>query len=204
MAGDSITYMSRYSVWVEMYLLAARPDLDLRVIKIQRGCGGTAERYTLDTLQQELIPARPNFATICFGMNDGGGQAPNAETEQRYAAALTKIVERCQANGITAILCSPGVVDDFSYVNATLTAASYNAAHGMQPEPGEVKANVSATVYNRTLAGLRDAARRVAESHKVPFANIHDAMWQVMEAGRTGYGKTWPPRESLRWPGAGP
>ena len=36
MAGDSITWMSRYSLWVEMYLLAARPDLDLRVMKIQR------------------------------------------------------------------------------------------------------------------------------------------------------------------------
>ena len=61
MGGDSITYMSRYSLYVEMYLLATRPDLDLRVMKIQRWCGGTADNYADETLEQELIPAKPEI-----------------------------------------------------------------------------------------------------------------------------------------------
>jgi len=200
MGGDSITYMSRYSLLVEMYLLAARPDLDLRVMKIQRWCGGSADLYARETLEQELIPAKPNVFTICFGMNDGGGTKPNPETTRRYEAALTQIVERNKANGITTVLCSPGVVDEFSYENVTLAAAAFNAANGTPSTNNEAANNAPAAVYNSTLAGLRDAARGVAESHKMPFADIHDAMLRVMQDAKAGYGTTWPPRMSLRRP----
>ena len=200
MGGDSITYMSRYSLLVEMYLLAARPDLDLRVMKIQRWCGGSADLYARETLEQELIPAKPNVFTICFGMNDGGGTKPNPETTRRYAAALTQIVERNKANGINTVLCSPGVVDEFSYENVTLAAAAFNAANGTPSTNNEAANNAPAAVYNSTLAGLRDAARGVAESHKMPFADIHDAMLRVMQDAKAGYGTTWPPRMSLRRP----
>lgn len=43
MGGDSITYQSHSSRFVEMYLLATRPDLDLQVMKIRRWCGGKAD-----------------------------------------------------------------------------------------------------------------------------------------------------------------
>ena len=200
MGGDSITYMSRYSMLVEMYLLAARPDLDLRVMKIQRWCGGTADVYARETLDQELIPAKPNVFTICFGMNDGGGTKPNPETVRRYEAALTQIVERNSANGITTVVCSPGVVDEFSYENVTLAAAAFNAANGTSSTANDAADNAPAAVYNRTLAGLRDAARGVAETHKTPFADIYDAMLRVMQHAKAGYGTTWPPRMSLRRP----
>lgn len=200
MGGDSITYMSRYSVMVEMYLLAARPDLDLSVMKIQRWCGGSADEYARETLEQELVPARPNIFTVCFGMNDGGGAKLTAETVQRYEKALTKIVERNRTNGTTTVLCSPGVVDEFSYENLQLTAAAFNAANGTPSATASAGDNVAAAVYNQTLAGLRDAAKRVAETQKMPFADIHAAMWQVMQAAKAGYGTSWPPRISLRRP----
>jgi lysophospholipase L1-like esterase len=200
MGGDSITYMSRYSVFVEMYLLAARPDLNLRVMKIQRGCGGSADGYVRDTLEQELIPAKPNVFTICFGMNDGGGAPTSDEVAQRYEKALTQVVERNRANGTITVVCSPGVVDEFSYENVTLAAAAFNAANGNLATADTAAKNAPAVVYNRTLADLRDIGRRVAESHNMPFANIHDAMEQVMQAAKAAYGTTWPARVSLRRP----
>ena len=90
--------MSRYSLYVETYLPATWPDLDLRVMKIQRWCGGTADNYADETLEQELILAKPNIFTICFGMNDGGGREFTADTGRRYETALTRIVERNKQN----------------------------------------------------------------------------------------------------------
>ena len=200
MGGDSITHMSQYSRFVEMYLLAARPDLDLRVMKIQRWCGGRADDYARETLEEELIPAKPNLFTVCFGMNDGGGSAPNPATEHVYEAALTKIVERNRANGTTTVLCSPGVVDEFSYRNAALAAAEFNRANGTPSQSEASSENASAVIYNRTLAGLRDVARRVAEKEKMPFADVHNAMWKVMQAAKDGYGTTWPKLTSSNHP----
>ena len=192
MGGDSITHMSHYSRFVEVYLLATRPDLDLRVMKIQRWCGGRAEDYARETLEEELLPAKPNIFVVCFGMNDGNGAAPNAATERGYEAALTTIVERNRANGTTTVLCSPGVVDEMSYRNATLAAAEFNRANGTPSQGDETGGNTSATVYNRTLSGLRGVACRVADKEKMPFADVYDAMWKVMQAAKAGYGDTWP------------
>ena len=200
MAGDSITYMSRYSLWVEMYLLAAQPDLDLRVMKIQRWCGGTADNYASETVDRELIPAKPNIATICFGMNDGGGREFDADTEHRYESALTQIVERNTGNGTITVLCSPGVVDEFSYENPELAARVLKSTGGIPTDPAASTSSVAAAAYNRTLASLRDVARRVAEKHNVPFANIHDPMYRVLQEAKAGYGQSWPPRISLRRP----
>jgi len=200
MGGDSITYMSQYSRFVEMYLLAARPDLELRVMKIQRWCGGKADDYASETLEEELIPAKPNIFTVCFGMNDGKSSAPNPATERGYEAALTKIVERNRANGTATVLCSPGVVDEFSYRNAALSAAEFNRANGTPLQAEASGENASAALYNRTLAGLRDVARRVAEKEKMPFADVHDAMWKVMQAAKAGYGTTWPKLTSSNYP----
>jgi lysophospholipase L1-like esterase len=200
MGGDSITYMSRYSLYVETYLLATRPDLDLRVMKIQRWCGGTADNYAAETLDQELIPAKPNIFTVCFGMNDGGGGEFNSETEHRYEAALTQIVERNQANGTVTVVCSPGVVDTFSYENPEFAQRLLKAAGDTSVDPMPTGERIAAIAYNRTLGSLGDAGRRVAAKHGVPFADIHSAMFDVLQAGVAGYGKSWPPRTSLRRP----
>ncbi len=200
MGGDSITYMSQYSRIVEMYLLAARPDLELRVMKLQRWCGGKADDYASETLEEELIPAKPNIFTVCFGMNDGKYSAPNPATERGYEAALTKIVERNRANGTTTVLCSPGVVDEFSYRNAALAAAEFNKANGTPSQAEASGENASAVIYNRTLAGLRDVARRVAENERMPFADVHDSMWKVMQVAKAGYGTTWPKLTSSNYP----
>ncbi len=200
MGGDSITYQSHYSRFVEMYLLATRPDLDLRVMKIQRWCGGAADDYARETLEEELVPAKPDIFIVCYGMNDGNGSPPSAAAEQGYETALTTIVERNRANGTTTVLCSPGVVDELSYRNATLAAAEFNKANGTPSQGDESVDNTSASIYNRTLSGLRDVARRVAEREKMPFADVHDAMWQVMRAAKAGYGDTWPRLDSSNFP----
>jgi hypothetical protein len=48
-----------------------------------------------------------------------------------------------------------------------------------------------ALMYNRTLAGLRDIARSVAEEEGVTFANVHDPMLEVMAKAKAVYGKEY-------------
>jgi lysophospholipase L1-like esterase len=200
MGGDSITYMSQYSRFVEMYLLATRPDLDLRVMKIQRWCGGRADEYANETLEEELMLAKPNLFTVCFGMNDGKYSMPNPTTELRYEEALTKIVRLNRGNGTTTVLCAPGVVDEFSYRNAELAAVEFNKANGTPSSTAAPGGNASAEIYNRTLARLRDVARRVAEREKMPFADVHAEMWKVMQSAKSDYGTTWPKLTSSNYP----
>lgn len=200
MGGDSITYMSQYSRIVETYLLATRPDLELRVMKIQRWCGGRADEYANETLEEELIPAKPNLFTVCFGMNDGGYSMPKPATELRYAEALTRIVGRNRDNGTTTVLCAPGVVDEFSYRNAWLAAAAFNQANGTPSATLPAGGDASAALYNHTLSRLRDTARRVAEKEKMPFADVHDEMWKVMQSAKAGYGTAWPRLTSSNYP----
>ena len=115
-SGDSITYMSHYSRLVEIYLLVTRPELELRVMKCQRGCGGSAGEFVANTLEEELVGLKPKVHTVCFGMNDGGrGQPWREATGEAYARALRRIVERNRQNGTLTLVASPGVVDGLSY-----------------------------------------------------------------------------------------
>ena len=67
-------------------------------------------------------------------------------------------------------------------------------------DPASSGERLAAIAYNRTLGSLGDVGRRVAVQHDMPFADIHDAMLDVMRTGIAGYGNSWPPRTSLRRP----
>ena len=100
-------------------------------------------------------------------------------------------------------------MDNFSYENPDLAAEVAKRNAGSVP-PGSdhqnsglensAHENVAAVTYNHTLACLRDVGRQLAEEQRVPFADMHDAMMRVMQPAEAGYGKTWPPRTSLRRP----
>ena len=171
-SGDSITYMSHYSRLVEIYLLVTRPELELRVMKCQRGCGGSAGEFVANTLEEELVGLKPKVHTVCFGMNDGGrGQPWREATGEAYARALRRIVERNRQNGTLTLVASPGVVDGLSY-----TVGPGTGADG----------------YNRTLANLTAIAKKVAEETGSPFADIHDPMMRMMKGAEADYGVRFP------------
>jgi lysophospholipase L1-like esterase len=179
-SGDSITYMSHYSRLVEIYLLVTRPELELRVMKCQRGCGGSAGEFVANTLEEELVGLKPNVHTVCFGMNDGGRGEPWREaTGEAYARALRRIVERNHQNGTLTLVASPGVVDSLSYT---------------------VGPGAGADGYNRTLANLTAIAKKVAEETGCPFADIHHPMMRMMKGAEADYGVRFPRTRTLRDP----
>ena len=71
--GDSITEQRQYSVFMETYLLACQPDLNVSVANF--GWSGERAPGFAARLESSVIWFKPTLATTCFGMNDGGYQA---------------------------------------------------------------------------------------------------------------------------------
>jgi lysophospholipase L1-like esterase len=163
--GDSITEQKLYSKYLECYLLACVPELDLKVVQL--GWSGEVAPGFQSRMNNDLLPWRPDVVTTCYGMNDGGYKAWHEDTGKRYAASMTEIVSRLKKAGATVVVGSPGAVDT-KYFN---------------------RPNLPAATYNGTLAGLRDAAKGVAAAHGFPFANVHDAMMDAQAKAKAVLGE---------------
>jgi hypothetical protein len=141
-----------------------KPQADLRAM--QFGWGGETSWGFLSKMPNEAMRFDPSAVTICFGMNDGGYlySVPNYE---RYRKSLRGIIQNFKKDGVRFIvLGSPGVVDTQTYWGGVDNAVKYNPV----------------------LANERDVARQVAAEENVVFANIHDAMMDVMVKAKAKYG----------------
>jgi lysophospholipase L1-like esterase len=159
--GDSITEQKQYSRFLEDYLTVCTPDLDLWFVQL--GWGGETAGGFVNRMNQDLIPFKPNVVTTCYGMNDGGYRAFDEGIGKRYADPMRKIVETLKAAGATVVVGSPGAVDTKTWRGP-------------------------ADVYNDNLAHLRDIARDLAKAEGMPFANLHDALIEVMKKAKAAYG----------------
>jgi len=167
--GDSITEQKQYSVFIEDYLLMCQPAAKLRAM--QFGWGGETSWGYRGRMANDTLPFKPTVATTCYGMNDGGYRPfdPNSQGKI-YRQAQGDIVQGFKTAGVRLIVVgSPGCVD----------------ADTFRHDPK------AATMYNETLAKLRDIAREVAKEQGVVFANVYDAMMDVMAKAKTKYGKAY-------------
>ena len=158
--GDSITEQKLYSRFMEDYLLACVPQLELSVVQL--GWSGERADGFAARLENDLLPLRPNVVTTCYGMNDGLYRPYEASIGAKYEAPLRAAVQRLKAAGATVVVGSPGAVDTDTFRRGELSPA----------------------VYNENLAHLRDIARDVARTEGMPFANVHDAMIAAMQGAK--------------------
>jgi lysophospholipase L1-like esterase len=155
--GDSITEQKDYSVLMEAYLMMCQPAAQLR--SVQFGWGGETSWGFLGRMSNDVLWCRPDVATTCYGMNDGGYSPMTEEKAKHYRDSQKGIVQAFKKAGTRMIIVgSPGVVDADTFRR--------------NPE--------QAAMYNKTLAGLRDIARQVAQEEGVLFANVFDPMMDVM------------------------
>lgn len=167
--GDSITEQKLYCRYIEEYLLMCQPSAKQRVM--QMGWNGETSWGFLSKMPNEALRFDPTAVTICFGMNDGGYAEPTVVPNfERYRNSLRGIVQAFKKDGVKFIvLGSPGVVDTQTFWAGVERAAKYNP----------------------TLARERDIAREVAAEEGVVFANVHDAMNDVMIKAKAKYGKEY-------------
>jgi lysophospholipase L1-like esterase len=163
--GDSITEQKQYSVFIEDYLLMCQPA---KVRAMQFGWGGETSWGFHRKMDNDALPFKLSAVTTCYGMNDGGYRPfdPNSQGKN-YRASMRGIVSKFKKAGARLIVVgSPGCVD----------------ADTFRRDPK------AATMYNATLAKLRDIAREVAEAEGVVFANVHDTMVAAMTKAKAKCG----------------
>src|ERR1043166_6223778 len=165
--GDSITEQKLYSRYIELYLTACLPELELHVVQL--GWGGETAPGFAGRMHNDLLPWKPDVVTTCYGMNDGGYGPFKEEIGKRYHAAMADIVARLKKSGAVVVVGSPGAVDSKYFRN------------GGEP----------ARVYNETLGRLRDIARELATKEGQRFVDVIAPMLSAMEKGKAALGETY-------------
>jgi hypothetical protein len=178
-AGDSITEQKQYSVFIEDYLLMCKPQPDLRVM--QFGWSGETSWGFLQKMPKEALRFDMTVATTCYGMNDGGYSPMTPEKGKRYRDAMQGIVDALKHKGVRFIVVgSPGAVD--------LNTFTRPDPNDKNPDPKQRKKVPAASMYNPTLAALRDIAHEIAEKNGCAFADVHDTMLDAMTRAKAKYG----------------
>src|SRR3954469_9116925 len=126
--GDSITEQKQYSKFIELYLTACLPELDLHCIQL--GWGGETAPGFAARMNNDLLPWKPDVVTTCYGMNDGGYRKYEEAVGKRYRTAMADIVARCKKAGAAVVLGSPGAVDTQFFKNPNVPPAVYNESLG--------------------------------------------------------------------------
>ena len=168
--GDSITEQRLYSRNIAAYLAACQPDLEAHVF--QFGWSGETAAGCNARLENDVLPFKPDFATTCYGMNDGGYAPFNAGTGDRYKKPMMEIVRKLKEAGALVVVGSPGAVDRYFF---------------RRGPDGEK----TAAMYNDTLGKLRDIAKRTAKEYEFPFADVHQTMWCAATKAQNKLGKDY-------------
>ena len=162
--GDSITEQKLYSRYIELYLTACLPELDLRVIQL--GWGGETAGGFAARMNNDLMPWKPYVVTTCYGMNDGGYRKYDDSIGKRYRDAMADIVGRLKKAGATVVVGGPGAVDVTSFKNP----------------------NTPPAVYNENLSRLSGLMKDLAGQEGFPHADVHGAMISAMEKAKPALG----------------
>lgn len=167
--GDSITEQKLYSRFIETYLLACMPELEVQCIQL--GWGGERAPGFAGRMENDLVPWKPDVVTTCYGMNDGGYRQYDEGIGKAYESGMRRIIDRMKKAGAIVVVGSPGVVD------STTWAAN---------DPDRDK------VYNANLKQLSGIAQKLARENKFNFANVFDAMMDAMVKAKAALGKDYP------------
>ncbi len=167
--GDSITEQKLYSMYIETYLLACHPELDIQ--SFQFGWSGERAPGFANRMENDLVPWEPDVVTTCYGMNDGSYREYNEQIGKAYEQGMRQIIDRMKKAGATVVVGSPGVVDSFTW-------------NRNNPDFDQV--------YNENLQQLGEIAKELAMENKFPHADVFGAMMKTMIAAKAKLGEEYP------------
>lgn len=165
LCGDSLTEQREYSVFIESYLLAAKPARDLRIVQI--GWAGELPPVFPARIASDVLPFHPTIATLFYG-NDGRYPSITPLIQQTFGDAIKSSIDTLKAGGVrTVILASPAAVD---------------------PTTFQKRLAGDATVFNQSLANLAEITQSIAKQSNTPFINLHSLMMDLMAQSKAKYG----------------
>ena len=155
--GDSITEQRLYTTVIEAYTLARFPQWKLTFRNI--GWGGDTAQGGLGRAARDMLPLKPTFVTIDFGMNDHGYRAYDEGIYKNYIDKQTQLVALLKTNGARVALVTPQPIED------------------KRPDPDK-------DVRNESLRKMSDGLREIAGKEKVLFSDQFDPYMAVMLKAR--------------------
>ncbi|MFT5128482.1 MAG: lysophospholipase L1-like esterase [Rhodothermales bacterium] len=166
--GDSITEQKQYSKFMELYLLACVPQLDLTVY--QFGWSGERAPGFANRMENDFVPWAPTVVTTAFGMNDGSYRPYDDRIGKAYEDGTRRIQDRCKELGARMIVGGPGPVDTDSWRRNEADADQY---------------------YNDNLGQLSAIAAKLAKERGFVYATLHPQMMTVMKDAKAVLGKDY-------------
>ena len=164
--GDSITEQKQYSKFIETYLLACTPQLDVQVF--QFGWSGERAPGFASRQENDLAFWKPDVITTCFGMNDGEYRAYEQRIGDTYEAGMRAIIDRFKKDGAKFVVGGPGVVDSETF----------------RREDAEFD-----KVYNDNLKHLDEIAHKLADENGFAHAEVFGAMMDAMTKAKAALGE---------------
>jgi lysophospholipase L1-like esterase len=173
--GDSLTEGGGYHQRLQLYLSTRYPGHGHWVVNL--GWNGDTAHGALGRLEAEAIGEEVDTLFIFFGMNDVGRDAyreqsdpPSDQARQgvrdRYQRSLAKLITELEREDRQLILLSPTIYDDRS------TGA--RGAAGERPH------------LDAELLRFGALARAVAETHGLPWIDLHGPMRAVTDREQAG------------------
>ncbi len=119
--GDSITHGGQYIAFVQTYLWATQPKLNLDVINLglsSETVNGMSEPghpfprpCILSRADKALQSARPDWTLVCYGMNDGIYYPPRDDVQAAYRKGWATLRGKLTAAGSEVIPLTPPPFD---------------------------------------------------------------------------------------------
>jgi lysophospholipase L1-like esterase len=156
--GDSITQQQIYTRYVMNYFALRYPDL--QVTFRNAGISGDDAEGGIMRLTDDVLGAKPNLVSICFGMNDARYGEFAQQPYDLYVAAMTILVIELKQDEVKPVLLTPGCVD-----------------------PDRVNW-MDGNMYNGVLRRYADAVEEIAAQREVPVYDIHTLMLDVQKRAK--------------------
>jgi lysophospholipase L1-like esterase/pimeloyl-ACP methyl ester carboxylesterase len=179
--GDSITYAGGYVDDIEAYYVTRFPDQHFEFINVGlssetvSGLSEASEKNPRPDLHERLgrvlEKTKPDLTFICYGMNDGVYNPPDAARLKAFQDGMKSVHEQIAATGAKIIHVTPPVFDPVPVPQRISTNGPFGFSH---PYWG----------YNQTLDQFSDwlVSQRSAGWD---VADLHSGMNQWLTAQRT-------------------
>ena len=181
--GDSITEQRLYTTYIEAYAVTRHPEWKLWFRNVGWG-GDTAwlrqrvhsdekELFAADAatqqqmvehsvdlgLERDVLPLKPTFVTVKFGMNDHGYQAFREDIFRAYVRSQSQIAKVLEQHGARVTFLTPQPIED------------------KRPDPDQ-------DVRNQSLRKFADGLKEVAAKYGATFVDQFDPYMAMLKRER--------------------
>ena len=177
--GDSITEQRLYTTYIEAYALTRHPEWKLWFRNVGWGgdtswlrqrshpdeaklfaAGEEAQREMVHDsvsrgLARDVLPLKPTFVTVKFGMNDHSYQAFREDIFKAYVRSQTEVAEILKSNGARVAFLTPQPIED------------------KRKDPDQ-------DIRNQSLRKFSDGLKEVAAKEGAAFVDQFDPYMQML------------------------